>query len=144
MEILSLSGPTGLLPCNSSYTESNKRKLFFLTRPHQVKPNKAKKEIRKMEGYSQSGLILPQPKPALETLSVCMSQIATSTYTQPPTSASRHGHELKMWQTKGHFTHCGTQNPASKSSPGKERTTPLPLRKLTALPIKAAFLKLLL
>lgn len=36
-----------------------------MTRPHQVQPNKAKKEIRKMKGYSQSSLILPQPKPTL-------------------------------------------------------------------------------
>jgi len=70
MEILPVSGPTGLSPCNSSHAESNKRKLFFLTRPHQVKPNKAKKEIRKMEGYSQSGLILPRLKPTLEMPSV--------------------------------------------------------------------------
>lgn len=85
MEILSVSGPTGLSPCDSSYAGSIKRKLFLLTRPHQVKPNKAKKEIRKMEGYSQSSLILPWLKPMLETLSVGMSQIPTGTSAPPPT-----------------------------------------------------------
>lgn len=148
-KILPVSGLTVLSPCNSSYTESNKRKLFFLTRPRQVKPHKAQKEIRKMEVYSQSSLILPWLKPTQEMPSVWTSQIPTGASSQPPTTyiSATPPTQAKGVINQGPLHRNPTKpNRAIKHSVEmwQKKSILLPQCKLAALPVRAALLKLLL